>query len=402
MVAKAWEEYKAECEAVAKPGITILGWVGEWKGHVTKLRCVCAKHGEWQSTTIHNFKSGRSCPGCKRSLLSQNNSKTWEEYLPSIKSTAEVKGYTIEGYEGWNGNQTRLRLVCPVHGRFNSTTIGNFLQGSGCPKCGKKTAGEKNSKPDEEHVAEFFATGMFKDGCKFWRSPKLTARGWAQYWYHTCPICSEDEFVKAGLCTGVFESHTSQLKRGGLPCRCSGIYRFTKAQWEWRLVKECENRGYVFVGWKGKRWGRKFKFSYECTLHGEQSITPHNLFAGHGCPLCAGYNQQQCYINLVSDQNIPLACKIGIAKDSEARLKSQNQRNLFQMQQLAVYEFPTVEDCKAAERACLSELTCGVLSARELQDGYTETVALTDYDKVVSIYERFGGVRVDTLTDEDV
>lgn len=72
------------------------------------------------------------------------------------------------------------------------------------------------------------------------------------------------------------------------------------------------------------------------------------------------------------------------------------------MSQMAVYNFPTVEDCKAAERACLSELRCGVLSACELQDGWTETVSLTDYDKVVSIYERFGGVRVDTLTKEAV
>lgn len=167
MVAKAWEEYKAECEAVAKPGITILGWVGEWKGHVTKLRCVCAKHGEWQSTTIHNFKSGRSCPGCKRSLLSQNNSKTWEEYLPSIKSTAEVKGYTIEGYEGWNGNQTRLRLVCPVHGRFNSTTIGNFLQGSGCPKCGKKPQGRRIANLMKSMLQSFLRQGCLRMGVSF-------------------------------------------------------------------------------------------------------------------------------------------------------------------------------------------------------------------------------------------
>lgn len=105
---------------------------------------------------------------------------------------------------------------------------------------------------------------------------------------------------------------------------------------------------------------------------------------------------------MVKDENLPVALKVGIARDSSARLRRQNSMNLFQMAQIAVYKFPTVENCKAAERACLSELTCGVLSARELQDGWTETVALTDYDKVVSIYERFGGVRVDTLTEEDV
>lgn len=330
--AKTWEEYKLECEAVAKPGITILGWVGDWKGCYTKLHCHCDKHGEWFSTIIHSFKRGRGCPGCQTDAL--------------IK---------------------------------------------------------RNLKSDEEHIQQFMATGKFREGTFFKRCKERRAvQGDMACWSYTCPICSTDQYVLAGLCNGVFSSQENNLKRGILPCRCSPIYRYTKAQWEYRYSQILEERGYIFRGWVGTAWGRKARLKYECPVHGNQVTTGNTLLQGCGCPLCAGYNQQQCYINLVSDQNIPLACKIGIAKDSEARLKSQNQRNLFQMQQLAVYEFPTVEDCKAAERACLSELRCGVISQRELQDGYTETVTLTDYDKVVSIYERFGGVRVDTLTKEAV
>lgn len=329
--------------------------------------------------------------------------KTWEEYLPIIKEAANVRGYTLEGYEEYLGKRTKLKLVCPLHGVFNNISIDKFQQGGGCSKCGRARSVAARIIPDSSHTTTFMLTGKFKEGTTFKRNTsKVDAKGRKSYWDYTCPVCSNDEYVKAGVCTGVFTSSTGNLKKGTLTCRCSTAYRFTKPQWEYRLTKECERRGYVFIGWRGKRWESRAKFIYKCPLHGEQSAKIANFLTHHGCPACAGQSQHQCYINVVKDRNLPVALKLGITKDSTARLRQQNSNNLFQMEQVVVYEFPTVESCKAAEKSCLSELNCGVLSARELQDGYTETVALTDYDKVVSIYERFGGVRVDTLTEEDV
>lgn len=400
---KGWQEYKAECEAIAKPGIKILGWVGEWKGNLTLLHCHCDQHGEWCSTNISSFKIGRSCPGCKRDRIGKWNAKTWEEYFPRIKAIADAKGYAIEGHGEWKGHRTKLKLICPLHGEFNNTSIHNFLSGNGCPICGCESCGKSQLLSDDMHVKEFMSTGKFKEGTTFKRNThKVDSQGGYSYWDYTCPVCSDDEYVKAGVCNGVFTAPVSQMKKGSLSCRCSASYHFTKSQWEYRLTKECKSRGYVFIGWQGKGWKAGAKFTYKCSLHGEQSTTIANFLQGCGCPICAGKNQQECYLNVVKDENLPVALKVGIARDSSARLRRQNSMNLFQMAQIAVYKFPTVENCKAAERACLSELTCGVLSARELQDGYTETVALTDYDKVVSIYERFGGVRVDALTEEDV
>lgn len=91
---------------------------------------------------------------------------------------------------------------------------------------------------------------------------------------------------------------------------------------------------------------------------------------------------------------MPVALKFGIANDSVFRLKGQNSRNLFQMQQIAAYELTSVESCKAAERACLVELDCGILSSRELKDGYTETTSIQNLEEIIGIYERFGGVKV--------
>lgn len=324
--AKSWEEYKTECEAVAKEGITVLGWVGEWSVSKTKLLCKCEKHGEWDTTSIRNFKCGKSCP-----------------------------------------------------------------------RCGADKTRESNISEDDAHIKGFMNTGSFLVGTVFTRNNnRVDSKGDHTYWDVVCPVCSNDEYVKARLCSGVFTSYISNLKRGKVPCRCATSYQYTKEQWEYKLTQKCRERGYEFKGWKGVKWGTKQKFIYICPHHGEQTTTPANFISrGSGCPECSNQNQQQCYINLVQDDNnTPVALKIGIAKDSDVRLKNQNYNNLFQMSQISIYEFSTVQDCKDAEKACLTELKCGILNERELKDGYTETTSILNYDAVVSIYKRFGGVKV--------
>ena len=399
-----WEDHKLQCENAVATGVEILGWIGEWEGINTKLRCICPDHGVWESTSIAGIKRGNGCPSCARKIVSTKNQRPLEEYEEECKKIARNKNYLFQGFvEPWKGNKTKLKLycnTCKIH--WSTTTISSFIRGSGCLSCYRKArlAGTYN-KSDEDHIKDFMDSGAFADGTIFTNLGRAKI-GRGNTWQVICPVCSKDEYVMAGVCTGVFSAIDYSLKQGHKVCRCSPSFSFTKEQWNWRLSKNCAERGYTFLGWKNSKWGSGELMRYLCPKHGEQFARSSIFLSGIGCASCAGHSQQQCYINIVMDCDLPVAYKIGIARDSGTRIKTQNRRNLFQMSQMAVYNFPTVEDCKAAERACLSELRCGVLSARELQDGYTETVALTDYDKVVSIYERFGGVRVDTPTEEDV
>lgn len=331
--AKTWEQYKAECEAVAKEGVTILGFVEPWVGNRTKLKCFCEKHGQWCTTSIDHFKVGTSCPVCK----------------------GEKAG--LRGKSFLAGNQHTL-------------------------------------KEDSFHIERFMKTGGLHPKTQFFRSERLTSAGRKPYWNYICPVCSNDEYVKAGVCSGVFEGYIGSLKKGELSCRCSKNYHYTKEQWEYKIKKECKERGYEFIDWKSKNFGALYKFRYNCSLHGAQTITTDNFLTGKGCPQCSGKNQQECYINIVYDEYLPVALKFGIANNSKVRLRRQNGKNLFQMKQMQVYQFPSIESCKAAERACLLELDCGILSSRELQDGYTETTSLQNLDKIIEIYERFGGIRI--------
>nr|DAY73649.1 MAG TPA: hypothetical protein [Caudoviricetes sp.] len=461
-----WEEYRSKCQDSAKDPVTVVDFIPPWNGNMTKLKLTCELHGEWSTTTITNFIKRGTCPTCARLRVNEKQTPKWEDEL---KLCEQVKkdGISILGFiPPYTGTKTKLHLCCEEHGEWSTTAIVQFKNGVSCPKCAQKTIGDKNSKSDEEHIAEFFATGVFKDGCKFWKSPKLTTQGWAQYWYHTCPICSEDEFVKAGLCTGIFESHASLLKKGLCRCRCSDFPSYTEEQQDYRTKLKCEEFGYTFIERKGK-----FAI-YSCPEHGIRTVDWQNLMQGHkcnecanktrwdgrrkaweeykkecedavedeidiigyvepwngcytklicvcaehgewrttsittrirnlvSCPACAGRNQRQAYINTVFDGSSPVAYKLGIARDSDMRLKGQNRLNKLQMKRATLYEFPSPQLCRGAEDTCKKVLECGIVSKQDMPDGWTETVALTDYDKVVSIYESFGGVRVDTLAEE--
>lgn len=390
---KSWEQYKEECQPIAESKqIQILGWTGQWKGGHTKLDLLCHCGNRWQSTTIYKFKVGRGCPQCGWEKVGQAHSKTPEQHLHECREINTNEHWTINGIHGdWKGHKTKLDCTCDLHGRWYSTNINNFKSGRGCPQCANVKTSENMKKPDDEMIASFLAKREYPKGTIFKRSDRLTNRGYPEYWFVYCPICAQDEIAQTGLCSGWFESLASSLQKGGLACRCSGHPWYTDDQNTFRAMKLCEDNGYQFVGWVDKV-GTQYKFKYLCPEHGVQIITFGNMFThGQGCPECAGHSQQQLYINIVKDNDIIVALKFGIAKNSDRRLNIQNNRNMFFMERICLYDFSTVEQCKAAERAIKKKLKTGILTARELKDGYTETVSVSDLENLQKIITQYGG-----------
>ncbi len=115
-----------------------------------------------------------------------------------------------------------------------------------------------------------------------------------------------------------------------------------------------------------------------------------------GCKSCScnSQRQQQAYINLVKDSDTVVAIKFGIANNSHIRIKSQNSKSIYEIVNHSVYEFPTVNDCKSAERECLNSLHCGVVSKFEMPDGYTETTYPINIEEIINIYNNFNGRRM--------
>lgn len=105
-------------------------------------------------------------------------------------------------------------------------------------------------------------------------------------------------------------------------------------------------------------------------------------------------NQRQSYINLISDGQLPVAIKFGIAKDYKSRIPRQNKRSIYDVTNLKAWEFPTKESCILAELECKQTLTCGVVARGEMPDGFSETTHVYNLDKISEIFEKHGGITI--------
>ncbi|QKE60599.1 hypothetical protein KPP_11861 [Klebsiella phage KPP-1] len=435
--------------------------------------------------------------------------------------------HPFEGLQGeFLGQNTLVKRGCALHGSF--TQEFKFLKkGYKCPSCKGLNISRSKFQKDEDHISDFYNTGMFKEGTIFGRS-----LGKKDMWSYRCPVCSEDEFVSSGLCSGIFTSSRDNLKAGKMPCRCvtkkykktedvafvvknilkkkglsfrlvatgdfngaktpvtlecklhgffetqiqqikkakhgcpkcadshtSGFLRFKQSQVEDRcranalkhhldfisvskdtkswvdavVMQRCSIHGVFTTKYSSVRQGAGcprcgvrntnkgvIKFIQEAkTVHGETYdyslvdyktarkkvkiiCKTHGVFEqlaeshirGRGCKMCAGQIQTQAYVNIVFDSDSAVALKIGIAKDYRVRIKQQNLKSIFHCENLGVWEFSSVHICRLAEEECKQTLKTGVLSAREMKDGWTETVSVLDLEKVIAIYEKHGGKRI--------
>lgn len=115
-----------------------------------------------------------------------------------------------------------------------------------------------------------------------------------------------------------------------------------------------------------------------------------------GCG-CNRNNQKSAYINLLSDPDSGqvIALKFGVTNKSNLRVKQQNHLSTYNISNHCTYIFTSAKLCKKAEKECKQELECGIVLKRDMQDGYTETTWTYNLEKIIGIYERNGGIKVD-------
>jgi hypothetical protein len=138
-------------------------------------------------------------------------------------------------------------------------------------------------------IAEFTRAGSIGGGFEFWPSDTEKNSKRLYYWKYKCPKCSNDEFVDAGLCDGIFESAEATLRKGQLSCRCSKAFRWTKDQREFVINKILKERGdgVEFVRWRDGYHGALSKMVLKCVKNYEWTISIGNFMNGAGCPCCS-------------------------------------------------------------------------------------------------------------------
>lgn len=313
-------------------------------------------------------------------LCSKSSRLTRETLIEDAKREASKQGVEIIKIE-WAPKSARHKILlrCKMHGEYR-TGLNILRGGSRCPQCAQVF---KVKKP----------------------KPVLHKNSPSQYKFHstegryvliTCDKCSKDKFVKGGVCTGIFRTTRANLSYGVVCCRCSPSPRLSVEQKTYNLLTEGAFEKYPFVKTSGPN-NSSLCFVRHCRKHGDFETRYDIILKQKSiCPLCAGRVQRQSYIHTVFDGDVPVALKIGIAKETSVRLYRQNKINLFRMENVGVWVFDDVSHCKAAEKQCKKELECKVLTKRELSDGWTETTHIKNLDRIIEIYENHGGKRINT------
>lgn len=215
------------------------------------------------SVSKGSLTSGGFPCGCTKLKWSE------EQYIIRINRECTIRGYTFHGFaEKFKGQKTKLDLENIETGyRWKSGTINSLFTGIGDPVVGNCKRKKANLIEDHVHIRRFMETGSFLEGTEFTRSERKDTQGWKSYWKLKCPKCSDpdDEYVKVGLCDGVFEVSGNSLRSGYTPCRCSISFRWSKDQREYQINKLLSKEGGSFIGWGGLTYkSNKSIFEWVC------------------------------------------------------------------------------------------------------------------------------------------
>jgi len=119
----------------------------EYINNITKVCIICPEHGEfWQMPATHTYKKSK----CKKCSNVYSNST--DEFIQKAK---EIHGnkydYSKVQYKNFN---SKIVVVCPIHGEI-MIPAGRFLKSKvGCPKCGYDTRFGRNAKTIESFIKD--------------------------------------------------------------------------------------------------------------------------------------------------------------------------------------------------------------------------------------------------------
>lgn len=227
-----------------------------------EIKIICSEHGIFLQTPS-SHQSGNGCQKC-----SGRYKYDTEEYIEkAIKIHADKYDYSLVEYKN---SQTKVKIICPVHGVFKQVAISHFKHG--CSKCGNILTGLNKVNNNEI----FIKRSKEKHGNK--------------YDYSLVKYKNAKSKVKI-ICSihGIFEQLPDNHKKHGCK-KCATIHtsnqqKYTIQDFIKKSNKIHKNKyDYSQIKYKGL----KIKINIICQVHGEFSQTPSEHISGRGCNKC-GY-----------------------------------------------------------------------------------------------------------------
>ena len=97
---------------------------------------ICPIHGEFKQSIYHHLRGG--CNKCAVELRNENQRYSQEEFIAKAKKIHGNKyDYSKVKY---TNSQTKIKIICSIHGEFEMKANNHTVQNQGCPDCGREKA----------------------------------------------------------------------------------------------------------------------------------------------------------------------------------------------------------------------------------------------------------------------
>lgn len=318
-----------------------------------------------------------------------------QQYVIKILRRCEELGYDYLGFKGsYTGYDTKVILHNKNTGNtWDTASIQTFLLvGVKDPQEHFNNLPTIFSKPDEYHIQKFIRSGSFNN-VKDWIHLNKNK------WNYTCNICSFDEYVVNGLCSGVFSATAGHLKSGKLSCRCSPTFRWSTEQREYQLSKVMKEKGWAFSYWiDGEYKNGNSSFKWFCDFGHENTTTFNNFIKRESCKHCSsnGFNPSNpalIYIVRWEDLKSGFTClKYGITnKTVKSRVTNQKAKSTMKPSVLYTFHSECGCDIESCEKEIKSKVGNNFCDKLLLPRGFSETVEDTNenLNKILGIIKTF-------------
>ena len=331
------------------------------------IPCGCSKKPIWSDEQF-KIKINR--------IIKENNINT--KILSIVGETKKTK---------------RVNFICEMHGNYDKSLVHVLSKVNGvmCPDCIDRF------KIKDEDIDVVKTKFNIPDYIKITRSDKVNNKNKKEYLNVHCPLCASDIYGVSGTCDGNFLVTTYQFMKGKLTCRCYSNPILTEEQNLIRaknILISCGKQDNI-IGYAGLYKGTSSKLLRFCPEHGEYKTGYKDLMRDLcGCPKCAGNEYNEAYINVISNECLPIALKFGISNKAEKRIIKQKQGSIYNVEQLGVWKFDNTDSCKESEITIKRKIETSYLSKSEFADGYTETCHPDNLQTIIDTYESFGGILI--------
>ena len=247
--AKTANDYRELAQHV---GWTWLGLVPKNTGATTEWLC---PRGHLRSASYDNLKQGMGCRRCQSDAKSLRRKHRPGDY----HVLANARGFTWLGPEV-KGALEKTAWECADGHRW-SARYNDIQQGSGCPRCGKRSAAEKTRRqPGEYHL-------LAAERGLVWTGRVVNMNKAKTSWK-----CSAGHTVFASF---------NQITKGKCCKKCSGLEPKTAQDY----LTLAASRGFTWT--EKKAANTSAPTSWQCA-YGHKWRAPYDTIRdGHGCPYCA-------------------------------------------------------------------------------------------------------------------